>query len=289
MLYVHSHSPIERKIAQQLAHIEAITEIDIFNLSVLGQYEPTFETASDSILLYSFQRLSHFKYIHSFINECNAVDELIEMAKTKGIQKIILLTYPGAYFNSSNLFLQHRGIIEQKFHSSGIACLMLNVQAILDEMSGESSYHQLFFDESEGQYIIPKKSNQLVYSIDLSILIDVIESGIFLDISGKYDVFNQVHSLSSFLQLNAKTVTRMAPLYLYFKSYIGHYLTPTMMELFLLPVIPMYAFRTEKHFELNLFDALQSDEVRVQENVFYEIKLAHQQHHVTYHSIPSFH
>jgi hypothetical protein len=61
------------------------------------------------------------------------------------------------------------------------------------------------------------------------------------------------------------------------------------MELFLLPVIPMYAFRTEKHFELNLFDALQPDEVRIQENVFYEIKLAHQQHHVTYHSLPSFH
>lgn len=289
MLYVHSQSSIEHKIARQLAHIDSITEFDIFNLKQLDPVELSESQTTDRILLYSFQRLEYFKHIHSFLNECKAVDELIEWAKTKGIQKLILITYPGAYFNSSNLFLQHRGIIEQKFHTSGIDCLMLNVQAIFDEVSGESSYHHLFYDETELQYIIPKKSNQLVYSIDLSKLIDVIESGIFLDITGKYDVFNQVNTLKSFLQLNAKTVLRMAPLYLYFKSYIGQYLTPAMMELFLLPVIPMYAFRTEKHFDIQLYDALQPADAKVHENVFYEIKLARQQHQITYHSLPSFH
>lgn len=276
MLYAHSNSTIEAKISQQLGKRQEIFDIDIRKIKSLEDLDLIIVPDQQKVLLYSFQQLSYYKHLPTFLEECKAVDILIQYAKSKTIQHVVLITYPGAYFNSGNLFLQHKGLIEQKFVSSGIPCTLLNLQIIVDRETNLSNIHQLFYDTDSAHYLIPKKSNQVVYSIDLLKLVQIIESAILNKNEGKFDVFTRISSLQSLLSSSNITIERISPTYLYFKSFLGTYMTSTMLEVFLLPLVSMQIFRTEKQFGIHLFDEQIDQESNSKEiDIFYERKVAH--------------
>ncbi len=278
MLYAHSNSTIESKISQQLGKRQEIYEIDIRKVKTLEDLDLIVIPDQQKVLLYSFQQLSYYKHLPTFLEECKAVDLLIQYAKLKDIEHVVLITYPGAYFNSGNLFLQHKGIIEQKFVSSEIPCTLLNMQIIVDKESNLSNIHQLFYDKDSAHYLIPKKQNQVVYSIDLFKLVQVIESAILCKNEGKFDVFTKISSLQSLLASSNIAIERISPTYLYFKSFLGTYMTSTMLEVFLLPLVSMQIFRTEKQFGIHLFDEQIDQESNSEQiNIFYERKIAHTQ------------
>ncbi|MBK7763845.1 MAG: hypothetical protein IPI46_10815 [Bacteroidetes bacterium] len=258
MLYVHSFSQIEQQLFRKLSFNEPINQIDLLQIQNKEDLIEQCKFINNTTLLYSFQRLGFYTHIDSFKHECDVVDWLMEYVLENHFEKLILLTYPGAYYNSSNLFLQHKGIIEQKFTQSGIHCTLLNVQAIGDKAHHYNNLHELFFEKTEGHYVIPKKSQFYVYSIAINNLVEIISKSVRHKYSGKYDAFDTVIDIKSFLLYYSRVlmVSRVSPVYLYFKSFFGTYPSPTMLELFLLTMVPMYKFRTEKEFHLML-DAVE--------------------------------
>ncbi len=254
MVYVHSFSPIEQKLAQSLSAIEQLTEFNCHNIHTPESLEHLPAGDTHKTLLYSFQQFEYYRHLETFQHECHIVDLLANYVMAQGYTHIILITYPGAYFNSTNLFLQHKGYIEQKFMHTGIPCTMLNVQAIHEASSNINNLHNLFYDTAEGKYVIPQKSRCIVYSIRLTRLQEIILKSSREHFHGKYDVFDTIYELKTFLMNHSavERIHRSAPLYLYFKSYLGTYASPTMMELFLMTIVPLYKFRTEKKFGISL-------------------------------------
>jgi hypothetical protein len=254
MLYVHSFSLIEQTIFNHLQSKQEVLQLDA-QLMVDQKYivENAIATSTKTII-YSFQQVDYYKYYETFERECVAVDNLIEYALKNGTEKIILLTYPGAYISSDNLFLQHKGIIEKKFHDTKLAVTYLHVQAIANNYQQVHTLHQLFYNAKENSYVIPKKSCIMVYSISIHNLIDIIQEAHLNNHIGHFDVFDKIQHLESFLKINASHVRiqRIPPTYLLVKSYFGNYISPTMMELFLRPTLPMYSYRTEKAFGVEL-------------------------------------
>jgi hypothetical protein len=208
------------------------------------------------VLLYSYLQLDYYKHLDTFQLELDRVEMLISYMKEVGFEKIILLSYPGAYSNSDNLFLQHKGLIEQLFISSGIQTVTLKVQAIYDTYKDINSFHSLFYDRVDHQYCIPKKSNAMIYSVSIKNMVEVILKSMQYSSSTCFDIFDQVSELSVFLSNHSDgiDVNRLASVYLYVKSYLGQYSSPTMLELFLRPLVPMHNYRTEKELNITLED-----------------------------------
>ncbi len=254
MLYVHSFSPIEQAIFSTLAQTEDLIQVQALKITDRSILASEKLAGSHNTLLYSFQDLTHYRHIDSFREECAAVDILIDYILEQEFTKIILITYPGAYYNSTNLFLQYKGLLEQKFVHTGISCAILNVQAIHEAHVKTNNLHSLFYDESARCYVIPAKSSCITYSIKLTSLCQIIVKSLHGDYEGKFDAFDTVFDLKSYLLTHSSVnqVRRMTPLYLYCKSFFGLYTSPTMLELFLMTIVPMYKFRIEKEFGITL-------------------------------------
>ncbi|HNF72712.1 MAG TPA: hypothetical protein PLP34_09870, partial [Chitinophagaceae bacterium] len=254
MLFAHSFSATEEFLFKNLTKYTPVVQLDLTQIPDKAGLTDQLRYSNDSLLLYSFQKLEHYTHIDSFRRECEIADYLVEHVIEKEYRKIILLTYPGSYFNSSNLFLQHKGIIEQKFVNTGIPCTLLNIQAIGDAVFHVNNLHELFYDRYHHQYLIPQRSNFFVYSIQLRTLVKLLLKAMNGHYAGRYDVFDTISDLRDYLLRYSKVpkVQRMAPVYLYFKSLLGQYPSLTMLELFLQGTVPMYKFRTEKEFDVPL-------------------------------------
>jgi hypothetical protein len=267
MLYIHSGSAIEQSISEKL---NIFTNVEEFNSNLIqsnnvSKDQFNLSKNKHSTLLYSFQDLNYYKHLDTFQLECKRVDELVESLKDSTIDQIILLSYPGAYFNSDNLFIQHKGVIEQKFSNTGKQCVTLKVQAIYDEQNSINSLHVLFFDNNETHYLIPKNSSTRLYSISVSNLVDCILSSVKLNHSTFFDVFDQVTNLENFLIKNSRhiPIVKVYPMYLYFKSLIGQYCSPNMLELFLRSIVPMYNYRTEKELDIDLHTYFDEEQFKL--------------------------
>jgi hypothetical protein len=256
MLYAHSFSPIEQSIYRRLSLTESISQFDVNAITTKMHVDRLKHFNEHKVLLYSYLQLDYYKHLDTFQLELDRVELLISYIKEVGFDKIILLSYPGAYSNSDNLFLQHKGLIEQMFISSGIQTVTLKVQAIYDTYKDINSFHALFYDKAEHQYCIPKKSNAMIYSVSMKNMVEVILKSIQYSSTTCFDVFDQVSELSVFLSNHSDGIdmNRLAPVYLYVKSYLGQYSSPTMLELFLRPIVPMHNYRTEKELNITLED-----------------------------------
>jgi len=254
MLYVHAGSSIENAIYSNLSLIENVEQCQLISFNGKVSLKLIELQGAGNVLLYSFQQMDFYRHLEDFLQECKMVDQLVSFVLENKYEKIIILTYPGAYYNSNNLFLQHKGLIEQKFVNTGIPCTLLNVQGISDRGLHLNNLHSLFFDEAEQKYIIPQKSRCIVYTVQLNHLLEIIVKSLHEDYEGKHDVFDTIFDLKTYLLQYSETqsVQRISPLYLYFKSYLGQYASPTMLELFLMSIVPMYKFRTEKEFGISL-------------------------------------
>jgi hypothetical protein len=254
MLYVHSFSPIEQALFSALAQTEELIQVQTLKITDRSILASENLAGSHKTLLYSFQDLTHYRHIDSFREESAAVDMLIEYILEQAFTKIILITYPGAYFNSTNLFLQYKGLLEQKFIHTGIPCTILNVQAIHEPYLKINNLHSLFYNESAEHCVIPTKSSCITYSIKLNSLCQIIVKSLHGDYEGKFDAFDTVFDLKTYLLTHSSVdqVRRMTPIYLYVKSFFGWYASPTMLELFLMTIVPMYKFRIEKEFGITL-------------------------------------
>lgn len=239
-----------------LNHRNSVSQVDGRQIESLSDLQRMDAFGFHDVLIYSHQNMQEYKFLDSFSKELERVKRIAEYAGIHGIRKMIVLTSPGAFAQSDNLFLQYKGLIEQVFQSTGIATLFLRVQAVVHEFRRIHNLHHLFYDRMENAYVIPQKSGLQIYSIQLDLLHDVIEAGIRGDQTGYYDVFHEVLPLDQFLQrVNPSIpVQRLKPLYLFFKSYLGAYLSPAMLELFLRPNVPMYSFRTGKAFGVELHE-----------------------------------
>lgn len=262
MLFIHSFSSVEQILGNMLNHRNSVSQVDGRQIESLSDLQRMDAFGFHDVLVYSHQNVQEYKFLDSFTKELDRVQRIAEYACNHGIRKIIVLTSPGAFTQSDSLFLQYKGIIEQVFQRTGIPTLFLRVQAVVHAFRRIHNLHHLFYDRMENAYIIPQKSGLQIYSIQLDLLHDVIEAGIREDQTGYYDVFNEVLPLDQFLQrVNPSIpVQRLKPLYLFFKSYLGAYLSPAMLELFLRPNIPMYSFRTSKAFGVELQTAASETE-----------------------------
>lgn len=267
MLYIHSGSIIEQSIYDKLNILTNVVQLnsEIFINNSNENVTKNLTLNQHSTLLYSFQSMNYYQHIDTFQNECKRVEALIENLKESTIDRIILISYPGAYYNSDNLFLQHKGEIEQQFSNAGITCITLKIQAIYDEQNSINSLHELFFDKKDTHYLIPKKSSTRLYSISVSNLVECILSSIKLNHSTFFDVFDQVTNLENFLIKNSRhiPIVKVYPMYLYFKSLIGQYCSPNMLELFLRSIVPMYNYRTEKELNIDLHTYFDEEQFKL--------------------------
>ena len=274
MLYVHSFSAVEQQLFKQLSSTKSLTQIDIMSIENHAFVERILNFGNHRILIYSFQRLEFYQYLNTFQHEIEQIKMLTKRIKQVGIEKIILISSPGAYASSDNLYLQHKGLIEQLFVSTEIPCTILRVQGICSPPLQLNNFHSLFFQATSNQYIIPKKNGNVVYSININHLASIILQACIKTEAQHFDVFDHITSLKNFLHYNSPNIqVRGFPIfYLYFQSYIGKYMPPAMFELFVRSGVPMYNFRTEKVFQValnaNMFETLKLPLNRSKENDF---------------------
>ena len=271
MIFAHTFTSIEVELAHQVGKTQKVSQIDIREIKEKKQLRRLHNFHSPEILLYSFQMFDKYSFLHSFEDELQAVKILLEYAIEHGIRKIIVMSYPGSYYNSSNLFLQHKGEIEKLFVSSGIPCTILLVQGIMDTKRRRHNFHSLFFRASQGTYVLPKTKNKMMYSISLSSLVSIVFKCITEDHYSKYDVFDRAFDLQSFFKEASVhiPIRFVSPQWLYWECYQGNYISPTMLELFLQPTLPMFNFRTQKEFNVHLgLLQLQESVVAPSQNAF---------------------
>ncbi len=272
MIYVHSFSEIEQQLSKLLAPKCAHSQVDIQSIHSLEYLERIHSFSNQRTLLYSFQKFDNYKHLHSFQNEIKQVEILLEHAVKEGFEKLILISYPGAYPSSDNLFLQHKGLIEQMFISTKIPCTILRVQGISSPPMHLNNFHPLFYQFQKHQYLIPRNGHNVVYAINLLNLVDIVFKSKSFSLTDRFDVFDQVYSLKRFLQMNSTQIKirSISIHYLFFLSYFGKYCTPTMFELFVRTNVPMYNFRTEKAFDISLhaemFDQLKASHIHTLES-----------------------
>lgn len=272
MLYVHSFSAIEQQLCRLLSHNNDLTQMDIHSIYNNENIERLQHFGKHKTLIYSFQQLDHYNHLQSFQYEVNHVKILLANIRKHNFEKVVLLSYPGAYASSDNLFLQHKGIIEQMFVGSEIPCTILRVQGICSPAWHINNFHQLFYNRAAHQYVVPKKSGSIIYSINIKNLAQIIEKSYQGSYDEHYDVFDKVTSLKTFLHHNSQDikVSSKPSFYLYFQSYLNKYISPTMFELFIRAAVPMYNFRTEKAFDISLhadiFEQLKSNQNHTIEN-----------------------
>lgn len=274
MIYVHSFSDIEQQISKLLTPKCTHHQIDIRCVNGKDYFERIQGFEQHDTLLYSFQQLDFYSHLNSFQNEIKQLKLLIDFVKKFNYKKLILISYPGAYPSSDNLFLQHKGFIEQMFVNTQIPCTILKVQGISNPPMQMHNLHHLFYHHQPHQYVIPREGKNIVYSINIANLVEVINKSTKILATEHYDIFDKISNLESFLKANSSQINirRVPCLYLYFLSFLHKYISPTMFELFVRSNVPMYNFRAEKAFGISLhaemFEQLKSPENRNKENNF---------------------
>ena len=255
MLYIHSFSSIEQELFQFVKYAKKnVTQLNGSLPFDLDYLERQLYISPSKTLLYSFLDYSKYSYLDSFKREVKNVELLVAFAKKNQFKNIILLSYPGVYVNSDNLFLQHKAEIENLVAKSEIPFTILSAQSIVSYETKKCTLQTLFYNEAEEQYVIPKKFSQIVYSIAIENLAEIILKVSPTAYNNCYDLMDSVHELKDYLKaLSPNThIERISPLYLNFRSFLGNYLSPTMLDLFLRPAVPMYKSRAEKEFEIEL-------------------------------------
>jgi hypothetical protein len=255
MLYIHSFSAIEQEIFQHIKCANKnVAQINITHPFDLDYLERQLYISPSKTLLYSFLDYSKYTYLNSFQSEVKNMELLIAFAKKNQFKNIILLSYPGVYVNSDNLFLQHKAVIENLVAKSEISYTILSAQSILSNQTKKCSLQTLFYNAAEEQYVLPKKNSQIVYSIAIEKLVEIILKVSPTAYNNSYDLMDSVHDLKSYLHfLTPKIhIESISPLYLNFRIFLGKYLSPTMLDLFLRPPVPMYKTRAEKEFDIKL-------------------------------------
>jgi len=254
MLFVHSFTPTEQQLNRRLSAFETTTQWDARLNRNRSEFIRLGSFRKQKVLLYSFQQMEYYQQLDSFKRETNFTALLAEFVCLHEFEHLIILSYPGSYYNSQNMFLQHKGIIEQQFIDTGIPLTILNIQGIGDRLSRINNLHALFYQAGDNSYMIPQRKTASIYSVDLNNLMHAILSVIEKKVTGKFDLFDTVSDLSTFLMAysGVASVQRIQPLYLYVKSFLGHYASATMLELFLQTMTPMFKFRTEKELGIQL-------------------------------------
>jgi hypothetical protein len=255
MLYIHSFSAIEQELFQFIKNADKnVSQLNGDQSFDSDYLDRQISVSPTKTLLYSFLDYSKYSYINSFQSEVKNMELLITFAKKNQFKNIILLSYPGVYINSDNLFLQHKAEIENLVAKSKIPFTILSAQSIFSPETMKCSLQTLFYNEAESQYIIPKKNSQIVYSTTIENLAEIILNVSPTAYNNSYDIMDSVYELKDYLKaLNPEIhVDRVSPLYLNFRSFFGNYLSPTMLDLFLRPTVPMYKSRAEKEFDIKL-------------------------------------
>lgn len=266
MLYVHSFSPVELDLFNKLAQDTSVSQISTERLQDIEYVEKALQSNSNETLLYSFQKLEHYSHISSFQQEIAAVKKLLNVVQESNIKQLVLISYPGVYINSDNLFLQHKAMVEQMFLQAGIPCTILNVQGINNPSLQIHNLQNLFYNESENQYLIPKKSSIPIYSITTAALAKIILRSIQYQAISHYDAFDTLSDLAQFIKYNSsdKRIVRLYPVYLQCKSFLGLYPSINILDLFLRPTVPMHNYRTQKelNIDVNHIEILDDNEKR---------------------------
>ncbi|MEN9340150.1 MAG: hypothetical protein RIQ62_1462, partial [Bacteroidota bacterium] len=124
MIFAHSFSRTEQTLFHSLQRSYDLHQLDCTQINGPEDLKAQLRYTKGNTLLYSFQKLDAYSHLDSFSIECERVSWLVEYIIEHDFDHVVILSWPGAYFNSSNLFLQHKGIIEQKFVQSGIRCTL---------------------------------------------------------------------------------------------------------------------------------------------------------------------
>lgn len=254
MLFVHSYTPVEQSLQRRLSMHDAVTALDIMSVDGPETFHRLTKISREKVLLYSLQRMDHYRHIQDFQAEFRRVRWLVQWIAEQGFERVILISYPGAYVNSDSLFLQYKGLIEQRFVECGVDTVVLKVQGIHDCYSRRHSFHDLFYDRKDHAYYVPQKKIMAAYSVSVENLAACVLGAMQPKAVGQYDVFDEVCDLPSLLYRHSSglKVFRLMPVYLYVRSFLGKYQSPTMLELFLRPLVPMYSHRTVRDLGVTL-------------------------------------
>lgn len=256
MLFVHAHSEIEHELCLHVSY-------GMKNISVLKSTQEINSQLLENIhfvnpietIVYSFLDFKKYDYLPSFQKEVNNIKQILSFAKEHDTKHIVLISYPGAYINSDNLFLQHKGMIENLVVQSNIHYTILCVQNVSNYEKGVHAIHSLFYSSLENRFIIPRKRNDGVYCVDVKNLAEIILKISPTAYKNSFDVVDRVMRLHDIMHDNPEQlyVEKIYPVYLHVMSALGTMMSPTMLDLFLRPTVPMFAARAEKEFELSLF------------------------------------
>jgi hypothetical protein len=254
MLLMHTHTPIEKLLFHKLNQSTHATQLDLRYLTDETIFKRHLDLYPTKTLIYTSLDFSLYDYLPSFHEELERFKWIITSAKEKGVRQIIFLTYPGVYFNSANLFLQHRAFMQQEIINSGLRYNFLAIQAMADMESQCHSLHSLCYVADEHRYIIPGSKKKMIYAVEVHNVAEVIKRLSVKCTNKTYELFDTIQTLPEFLKLYSEHTTVMKLPYAVFKlvSFVRNWHSPAMAELLLEPVNTMHKTFAERDLGLAL-------------------------------------
>lgn len=255
MLYIHSHSNIENEVYRQLkTKLHEVSQLNVHHLHDKQFIERHQFIHPSEKLFYSFLDYSAYDYLPSFQKEVESVDMILEFAEEHNFKHLIFLTYPGVYYNSGNLFSQHKAIIQQKVAQSGIPYTFLAVNVLSSFEKQQHSLYSLCYNKDAEKFIIPHHRSKVIYNLEVENLVKLLTQPEFRALNKTYELFDSVYSMDEFLHVFSDhiPVSHYPNVVFGLLSYIRDWHTPSMVELLTKPLVTMQRNLVERDFKLSL-------------------------------------
>lgn len=255
MLYLHAHTPIENELYRQLKTKQNhVSQLNIHHLHDKQYLERHHYIHPSDTLMYSFLDYASYDYLPSFQKEVEAVDLILEFAEELGYKHLIFITYPGVYYNSGNLFSQHKAIIQQKVAQSGLGFTFLAINALSCFEKQQHSLYPLCYNSDAEKFIIPFHRSKVIYNLEVENLVRLLSAPNFVAMNKSYEVFDAIYSMNEFLSIFSDhiPVTHYPNFLFSFLSYIRDWHTPSMVELLTKPLVTMQRNLVERDFHISL-------------------------------------
>lgn len=200
MLYLHSATPLENHIYRRMTFSSiSVTEYDLRYMDDEKLFVQHLRMYPTKTILYTFFDLDQIDYLPSVQKKKNQIEWILRCAAENGVENIIYVTYPGAFHDSANIYLQQEGVIQQRIASSSLHYTFLGIHALCDFEHQWHSLHHLYFLDKTKTYDIPL-STRWVYALYLDDFISIILKLRKGCTNKSYEVFSVVYTLKEFLE-----------------------------------------------------------------------------------------
>lgn len=257
---MHTATPIENTIYRQLAMSSGdVSQLDLRYLDDEKIFTHHLSMYPTKTILYTFFDYDRIDYLLSVQKKKEQMEWILRYAADAGVENIIYVTYPGAFYDSVNIYLQHEGIIQQRIAASTLNYNFLGVHALCDFERQQHSLHKLYFLDREEKYLVPH-SFRMVYALYLDDFMRVVNRLSDECTNKTYEAFSAVYPLTDFLELygDIHTIRKWPNAAFHMYSYLIAKRTPCVVDLSWRPVHKMHRKKLEKDLGVNLISKINT-------------------------------